>query len=136
MANNQVDMHEAQQWYENLRKQFSVAGNVYSGNDVYITQQGLEDIATLLHKKKVGRWDDMMNDHQVEQLKTQNNKMNDVAKLMVAWLIRVIESKDLVMPPTELELDKDTYRTVSQILKTLRVEMSEAEKPEETGLEA
>lgn len=124
---DQTDLHNAQVWFDNLKKQLSDPG-------VLLTEQGLEDIATLLHMKKVGRWDDLMNEHQITALKAENNKINDVANLIDAYYHRRRESENYTTPPTAMDLDKTLYQLVSQILKVLRVEMDAAniETVEET----
>ncbi len=119
---NQVESHEAQAWFDNLKKQLS-------DTNVHITAQGLEDIAILLHQKKVGRWDALMNDAQVAELEKTPCKLNDVAELITAWFERTLDAKAFETPPTELDLSKSMYQLVSQIFKTLHVEMDKANEP-------
>lgn len=108
-------------WYDNLLKQMH-----WQGAQPSITEQGLKDIQTLLNVKTVGRYDPLMNDDQVTELKSQKCKTNDVAEVITSWFVRTTEALKFEVPPDEIELDKSMYQLVLQIFKILRVEMDTA----------
>lgn len=114
------DIEEARAWYENLRKELHPS-------NAAITEHGLEMIAGLLYVKKVGRWDDLMNDAELEAVVRTPSKMTDIAQLIKSWHVRTNEADMNETIPTDTDFFKSLYQLVAQIMKTLRVEMDKAD---------
>lgn len=115
------DIEEARTWFENFRKELHPS-------NTSITEHGLEMIAEILYTKKVGRWDELMNDAEVEAKTKEDSKLNDVANLVAGYGSRLVDvALNFETKHTTLDIIKITYQVTSQIFKTLRVEMDKAD---------
>lgn len=99
-------------------------GMTYTGPTPALSESALASLADHMERRRVGHFDLPLSDEGLAAVEASKSVLRDVADLVEAGHIRLIEAKVFETPPTASEERKQIYIVASQILKTCKADLN------------